>query len=518
VTVNRLPNRLAAVTRRGRKRSGSGGTPGSPRAAGGQRRRAVRASMAVVAVSLLANGAVPSARALTLPLGDADVANVAFDRSPAGYKFGSRAILGAAGTTVSIRFYARGGPARQPFVPFVYATDAAGRPTARLAAGPATAVPAGRAPGWISAPLPGVRLAPGTYVLGLLALPPDTAGAGAEIAYSSLAGASFWNENDESSPTATWGDLRPDDVRWKVVVDLEPELPQTTTTTTTTTTTPPTTGPGPSTTLPPGSGGCAPFPAFPDKQCTGVAAGSSLSPYQGGVVTTRGTVIADVVINSRVTVAADDVTFRNCLIDSADAIAIAVTPGFRGLTIENCTFKAGSMIGPGAGLTIRRVLVDPDPGRYRPDGLVVGFTQVGGSGQDILIEDSYISPQWADAGDHPDAIQFWGFGTVANVTIRHNLIDSTNANPAGQAGGAGVFMADGSYENVVVEENLFRSSQSGYFHLRLASDRPTAGHVVRSNRFDRSRTPADLFRMTPATWDDNRYLDGQLVPMPAVRG
>ena len=152
---------------------------------------------------------------------------------------------------------------------------------------------------------------------------------------------------------------------------------------------------------------------------------------------------------------------------------------------------------------------------------MIGFSSIGHNGQNVLIEDSYISPQWGEPGDHTDGIQFWGFGTVTNVTLRHNYIDSTNANPDPDAVkvGACAFLADGSYVNVTFEYNYCTNSSGGYFHLRLASNDPTSGHIIRGNRFaNRATTPVDLFRATPSVWSDNRYADnGELIAQPAVR-
>ena len=460
--------------------------------------------------------------------GYAATASAVPDSATQGYKFGSVASLAVPATLGTFRFLAAGGVSAQALVPFVYAADASGRPAALVAQGPPIIVAAGQPQGWVSVALPPVAVAPGDYLLGLLAGPTSR---GATLYYGPTGG-SFWNANAYPTPSGTWGALNPSPERWLFVVDYGTTgtVPPTTVPPTTVppTTVPPTTVPPttvPPTTVPPGPGGCPAFPAFPNKTCTGVPAGTTLSTYGGGPVTQDRAVIQNVRITGTVDVRANDVTFRNCWIASTDTLAIAVEQGYNGLTLENCTIKSGGLIAPFSGLTFRRVLVDPDPGAYRPDGIVVGFSSIGQNGQNILIEDSYISPQWGGGGpdpDHTDGIQFWGFGTVSNVTIRHNYIDATNANPDPTAVrvGACAFLADATYVNVTFEYNLCTNSAGGYFHLRLLSNTWTSGHVIRGNRFaNRSTVAVDLFRTSPAVWQDNRWADnGDLISQPPPRG
>lgn len=446
-----------------------------------------------------------------LPVGaQLSVAGLEPDTPAGGYKFGSVLAVAERRVATSFRVYTSGRARPQSFVPVVYRV-ANGAPTTLVAHGPAFTVEANRAKDWVDAPLPRTELDAGSYLVGVI-----SGHGGTASVYYSRGGTSFWNENAFPQPAATWGRVNPDNVTW--AFELGWEVASTTTTTT------------PATTIPTSGdsgGGCPAFPAFPDKVCTGVPAGTALTDYRAGDVVTDNAVISGVRITKRVTVRANNVTFRDCLIHPTEAIFIAVDRGFNGLTIENCTIKAGGLIAPFSGLTLRRVLVDQDPGAYRPDGIVVGYSSIGNSGENILIEDSYISGQWGEGGsdpDHPDGIQFWGFGTVSNVTIRHNYIDSANLNPDPTAVrvGACAFLADGSYRNVTFEYNYCVKSagRGGYFHLRLASDQPTSGHVIRGNRFANrgSTSPVDLFRATPAVWSDNRYADnGELIPQPAVR-
>lgn len=509
--------------------------------------------------------AVRAATTTTETFGYTSTSGLVADSAATGYKMGSIATLTKAGSVTSFRFYARGGSSAQKFVPVIYRTSG-GVPTSLVVKGPEVNVAARKAAGWVSAPLPATSLAAGSYVLGLITGP---TGMRASVYYRPMEGGAFWNENAYPTPSSSWGTLNKDNVQWAVAVDYTPSVtdpqptatttappvttttapPATTTTTTTappvtttttappvttTTTAPPVTTttapPAPTTTTtvpapPPPGGGCPAFPQFPNKSCTGVPAGTSLTTHPGGPITQDNAVISNVRITSRINVFANNVTFRNCLI-SVGPIAIGVEPGYNGLTLENCTFKSGSIIAPKSGLTMRRVLVDPDVGAYRPDGIVVGFSSVGHNGQNVLIEDSYIGPQWGDGGsdpDHTDAIQMWGFGTISNVVIRHNYIDSTNisSDPTAVKVGACAFLADGSYEAVTFEYNFCTrtNDQGGYFHLRLCSNTPTSGHIIRGNRFGQrgSVTPVDLFRSTPSVWSDNRYTDGTLIPQPNVR-
>lgn len=515
-------------------------------------RRMVFPSLIAVLAALTAIIVAQPATAATI-LGYTDVAGVMADVPAAGYKFGSVSTLSQKATIGTFRFYAKGGNAPQRFLPVVYDVVGGG-PSALIAKGAEVTVGADAPTGWFTSTLPTMTLQPGSYLLGLVSGP---VGQGASVYYSAKAGGAVWNENPYPAASSSWGPVISDDVQWKFAIDFQTSggtsvptvLPTTTTRPATPTTTVPgattTTRPSTATTMTPttttttrvttttttppappppgGSGACPAFPAFPNKTCTGVPSGTVLSDFSG-LVTQDNAVITNVRITSRITVQANNVTFRNCYIAPTEPIAIEVVQGKNGLTLENCTFKAGSLIAPFSGLTLRRVLVAPDPGAYRPDGIVVGFSSIGHNGQNVLIEDSYISPQWGDGGadpDHTDGVQFWGFGTVSNVTIRHNYIDSTNLNPDPTAVhvGACAFLADATYVNVTFEYNYCTNTTGGYFHLRLASNDPTGGHIIRGNRFaNRATTPVDLFRATPSVWSDNRYADnGELISQPAVR-
>lgn len=482
--------------------------------------------------------------------GYTDLSGLTGDAAPAGYKFGSIATLADGLRTTTFRFYAAGGRQSQTFQPLVYSVSAAGQPNALLVTGPETTVAAGRAAGWVEATLPAVYLPPARYMLALLSGP----GVAATLYATNRPAASYWNGNAYPVPTTRWGPMNTADDQWAFAVEgplvsgmdttttteattttsgpglvvtsttipaTTPTTVAATTTTTAAPTTPTTVATTTTTTAPPprAAGDCPAFPAFPDKVCTGVPAGTALTTLSASEIRADNTVIENVRLSKRLTMYANNVTLRNCLVDVGDPIAVAVAPGYNGLTLENCTIKRGSFLAPKYGFTLRQVLVDPDPGVYRPDGIVIAYSSIGGSGGDVLIEDSYIAPQWGDSVDHPDGIQFWGFGTVSNVVLRHNYIDSTNANPDGQRGGAGAFFADGTYENVTAEYNYFTNLQgSTYFNLRLLSDNPTSGHIVRGNRFDHRGVPIDLFRMTPKIFEDNRYADtGELIPQPRVR-
>lgn len=262
------------------------------------------------------------------------------------------------------------------------------------------------------------------------------------------------------------------------------------------------------------SAGCPPFPAFPDKSCTGVPAGMPLAHYSGGPVTRDGSVISGVRITSRIEVRANRTTFRNCEIAPDEAIAIAVAEGFNDLTIENCTIRAGGVIPPAERFTLRRVKVEPSG--YRPDGIVVGFSSIGHVGRDVLIEDSYISGLTPEVGDHADGVQAWGFDRVSNVVIRHNYIDAGNYGHAPAVPNAALFLADATYENVTVEFNYLAGG--GLHVLQLYSNQPTAGHVVRHNRWARGGAPARLLRMTMTEWSDNAYADNLEVIAPPLSG
>lgn len=259
---------------------------------------------------------------------------------------------------------------------------------------------------------------------------------------------------------------------------------------------------------------------WPTSLTTGYDPALTLVDFNGGTITDDGAVITGRRITSTIYIEANNVTFRDCLMQPSTSTFAYVEDGYNGLTIEDCRIWGGGLGVPKNGLTIQRCHIGPDPGAgYRSDGLFLAWSAKGYSGSGVLIEDNFFEPQWGDGappggdGDHTDCIQFaLTYSGLDDVVVNHNWIDSTNVSNESGAHpvGGGLFMADGQYTNVVVTNNMFTRTNDvgGYYHLRLACDvSPTSGHVITGNRFGQqgSVEPIDLFQMTAGTFSDNRY-------------
>jgi hypothetical protein len=144
-----------------------------------------------------------------------------FTDSPGtGAKFGNVVTLSETGTVVSFSWFVRGGGSYgQAFVPIVYATDANGNPAALVVQGASVTVAPGRAPGWVTMPLPNVVLQPGRYLIGVLS--GDTA-KGAVHYFDPIPSTNYWNFNPSSAPSSSWGQINVSAAAWSMYVSYVP--------------------------------------------------------------------------------------------------------------------------------------------------------------------------------------------------------------------------------------------------------------------------------------------------------
>jgi len=75
----------------------------------------------------------------------------------------------------------------------------------------------------------------------------------------------------------------------------------------------------------------------------------------------------------------------------------------------------------------------------------------GGGSSNVVVANNFVTDIHPLAGDHPDAIQFWG--TAAHPTV-HDISITGNVYVRGAGEAAqGIFVADGAYQNVTVTNN-----------------------------------------------------------------
>jgi hypothetical protein len=183
---------------------------------------------------------------------------------------------------------------------------------------------------------------------------------------------------------------------------------------------------------------------LPDATNTGVPAGTVLTAWGGGTITTANTVISGRDITGQVTIAASGVVIKNSKIHiSGGNYDVFVQSG--SLTIQDSELygnPTGSTIGfdnwTGLRLNIHNF---PDDG--------VKF------GSNVLLADSYIHDFATAPGAHADGGQMQG--GVTNLTIRHNTILAKTI--SGTGANAALFMAPdlGPSSNgpVTITGNLF---------------------------------------------------------------
>lgn len=231
---------------------------------------------------------------------------------------------------------------------------------------------------------------------------------------------------------------------------------------------------------------------YPDETNTGVPSGVTLTTTDRIVVTTNGAVIENYYVTEQIYVQANNVTIRNCRIETGDYYPIR-NEG-TDLLVEDCEI-IGTSDNVTAGIsfdnyTARRVHV-----HGAADGLKANAN--------VLIEDSYITGLRVSEGSHNDGIQTTG-GT--NVTVRHNTVklgDIASANAAIQLGDEW-----GTNTNWLVENNLFdgggwtinNGNQTFDSSMRVINNRFTRrygygvgsfpGGVWTGNYFDDDGTPA----------------------------
>ena len=129
-------------------------------------------------------------------------------RPSAGYNYGSVFRLSETAKTIDFKFYAGGGSAAQRFTPLIYNVDSSGAPTTLVTSGAEVTVAAGQAAGWVISTLPVVPLAPGSYMLALLAGPTDSS---ATVNYTTVGDPAAGQHNaivypyTYPTPPADWG-------------------------------------------------------------------------------------------------------------------------------------------------------------------------------------------------------------------------------------------------------------------------------------------------------------------------
>ena len=176
--------------------------------------------------------------------------------------------------------------------------------------------------------------------------------------------------------------------------------------------------------------------------------GVTLTAYRGPMtITTPGAVIENIIIDGTLTIAADNVTIRNCIIRNFDNWGI-LSDNADNTRVEYCDIDGTgstrtSGLGIGGGTNSAIIGCDIH-------GMVIGIQLFGRA----EVKDNYIH-DLADTSSNPDARHFDGitlFGGQNGSVIEHNTISM----PTGAGGTAAVFIKTefGAIDDIQVRNNL----------------------------------------------------------------
>lgn len=231
-------------------------------------------------------------------------------------------------------------------------------------------------------------------------------------------------------------------------------------------------------------------PTFPDATNTGVQIGTVLTNSGSITVSTPGAVISGLNVTGSITIAASDVTVRNCRVDgSGGEYCIGMDSGLSivNLTVANCELFAVSngnfaqshcragvaTFGQHSGLEVRYCNI------Y---GMENGIEN--GSG---YIHDNYIHDfqAWTVGADetHDDCIQTFGFSGAGGMRVIHNTFygQSTSGDRAPEATSSCFAGSTGMF-NVTFANNLFAG---GGWTIYGTQDGTGSGWVIVNNQFSR---------------------------------
>jgi chitodextrinase len=245
-----------------------------------------------------------------------------------------------------------------------------------------------------------------------------------------------------------------------------------------------------------------PLPAYPDASCTGVPAGTTLTPSGGLTITVAGTVIDGRDITGQVVVNAPNVTIRNSRIRS-NAMWV-IDNNSTGLLVEdseiinrpvsgqpNCHNGIGN-----SNFTVRRTEITGCENAMNID-----------SPGSVTLEDTYIhdldttgpSYVWGNT-PHTDGIQIGP--SASNLVFRHNTIDPTASGGATSA----IIMSTDSppNSNFRFEDNYIDGRGASY--AIYAPRQQTTGGYINRNRMYRGYGYTACVRVgiTVTEFNDNR--------------
>ena len=203
----------------------------------------------------------------------------------------------------------------------------------------------------------------------------------------------------------------------------------------------------------------------------------TLTAYKGPMtITTPGVVIENDIINGTLTVAADNVTIKNCIVQNFSNWGILDFNNAINTRVEYCTIDGSGSTkttGLGVGGGTNSAIIGCDI-----KGMVIAINMFGSA----EVRDNYIHDLY-EPSTNPDDRHFDGIrAMVSNAVIEHNTIMM----PTGGGGTAAVFIKDdsGPVDNVLVKDNLMTGDPSYTLYVQ-STGRPITNVTVENNYVER---------------------------------
>jgi len=253
---------------------------------------------------------------------------------------------------------------------------------------------------------------------------------------------------------------------------------------------------------------------MPDATTAGVQSGTTLKPYTGPmIINTNGAVIENVIIDGTLTVKAENVTIKNCVIQNFSwwGIEGEHSPNLR---VEHCDFKGlGRTTATNSAILGSGTFIGNDI-----QGVSIGIQLTDGAS---VVRDNYIHDLVNNIADpHYDGIT--ALGRQDHVLIEHNTIFAPEDHGTASLLIANIF---GPVNDVVVRNNLmFGNPSYAWYSNASSSGGPITGVVVEDNYVERgaygyySVTNSSPTIRNNVQWqegvDPTPYPTGQTSPTP----
>lgn len=232
---------------------------------------------------------------------------------------------------------------------------------------------------------------------------------------------------------------------------------------------------------------------FPTAETTGVPEGVKLTQSKGMTITEPGTVVEAKHIRGTVTIAADDVTIRNSIVEVAtDGYPIKVDKGVTGALIENV--EVDNLNSTGIGIFFKGA------GTVRGANIHSAEDGIRIEADDVTVEGTLIHDLHRMKGGHHDSLQI---RKGDDITLRGNNFQAYRADtkdPMNAAIQIGSLLGDDPISNLVVEDNLFNG---GNYTINGGSGGAVDSASYSGNHFGRDFRYGAVGNMNDASkWDD----------------